>query len=97
MMKGTGWKGKGRGRRKMKETYHQSPLVLGLAPLETHNHVLVDQVLQEGPRVDGDETHCRCRRLVICLVRSGWRVRLRRGKAKVSRLAGSGRVWSGPV
>ena len=39
------------------DTHHQSPLVLGLAPLETHDHVLVDQVLEEGPRVDRDETH----------------------------------------
>lgn len=42
------------------ETYHQPPLILRLPPLQTHNDILVDQVLEKGPRVDGDERHC-CR------------------------------------
>lgn len=39
----------------------QLALVLGLTPLQAHDDILVDEVLQHRPRVDGDEAH-----LVLC-------------------------------
>lgn len=40
-----------------KKTYDQSALVLGFCPLQADKNVLVDQILEERPRVDGDEVH----------------------------------------
>ena len=55
--------GRGKGR-----TYDQSALVLGLSPLQADQNVLVDQFLEERPRVDGDEVHLVCLSdLLLCV------------------------------